>query len=128
MPVIFLALLAFQIGTVNVRIAQAQSGPITSPITSPITAPISYSIVGRVFYMASGSARPAANVRVWTPRPSGGSFIAITDANGRYRLDVPAGTYTVSAYDFRGSIFRPAYRIVNVLSGNAFGINFGAHI
>lgn len=128
--VIFLALLAFQIGAVNVQTVKAQSGPITSPITAPITSPITYfNIVGRVFYMASGPAIPAVNIRVMAQStPSGKFYTTSTNADGRYSLRVPSGKYIVLAYDTKGSLFRPFNRIVNVFNKNVFGVNFGAHI
>lgn len=126
MPVIFLTLLAFQIGAVNVQNVKAQSGPITSPITSPITY---FNIVGRVFYMASGSTIPAVNVRVMAQStPSGKFYTTSTNIEGKFTLRVPSGRYTVLAYDTKGSLFRPFSRIVDVFYKNVFGVNFGAHI
>lgn len=97
-----------------------------SSITGPITTPISYfTISGRVSYKFFRIVKPAENVTVEaTSTQTSDKFSAQTNKKGQYTITVPAGQYNVRAFDFLGTIFDPALRLVDVTTSSITGINF----
>lgn len=92
--------------------------------------PNSYAITGKVLYRYQGLYRPATSATVEAKGDhikandpfKSYKYTTIVDRLGNYSLIVPAGEYTVRAFDKRDTIFLPLVRYVT--ASTSANINF----
>ena len=109
---------------------KAQTSPITGPITTPIsffnlTGDVTYKKLGRLF---SGIQRvvPGEDVLVKVSNffNPGQSFETMTDDEGNYKFNLPAGLYKVEVEDGDHTFFVPPLKVVKVQEEKAKKANF----
>jgi hypothetical protein len=88
-----------------------------APVTYPVTYPkLATSISGKVTY----STKPAANVTITAQKQDSKEvYVAKTNTEGIYTIELTPGTYVVTPKDAYGTVFSPAYRIVRVADYSA---------